>query len=174
MPPTIRILWKIFYDFSRKFLTTTSSLRHGTEVGSAPPTMSTGLQSIQWLRRKKSWTFARDRDDSLVMVDVNGGGGRVMVPGNIMRDPRVFRLNINLWIFELLLQLKFSLSAGSSSPQTSSTSCWPSDPRGCSGTPSLLSTTSTTLPPAGRSHSFFIWNATLKCIDNAEAKHGCR
>ena len=31
-----------------------------------------------------------------MMVDVNGGGGRVMVPGNIMRDPRVFRLNINL------------------------------------------------------------------------------
>ena len=123
---------------------------------------------------QKSWTFARDRDDSLVMVDVNGGGGRVMVPGNIMRDPRVFRLNINLWIFELLLQLKFSLSAGSSSPQTSSTSCWPSDPRGCSGTPSLLSTTSTTLPPAGRSHPFFIWNASLECIDHAEAKHGCR
>ena len=53
MPPTIRILWKIFYDLFRKFLTTTSSLKHGTEVGSAPPTMSTGLQSIQWLRRKK-------------------------------------------------------------------------------------------------------------------------
>ena len=39
----------------------------------------------------------RDRDDSLVMVDVNGGGGRVMVPGNIMRDPRVFRLNMRHW-----------------------------------------------------------------------------
>jgi len=47
-----------------------------------------------------SWVSAsnyvyRDRDDSLVMVDVNGGGGRVMVPGNIMRDPRVFRFKLS-------------------------------------------------------------------------------
>ena len=88
--------------------------------------------------------------------------------------PQSFQVEYKCLIFELPLQLKFSLSAGSSSPQTSSTSCWPSDPRGCSGTPSLLSTTSTTLPPAGRSHPFFIWNAALECIDHAEAKHGCR
>ena len=48
------------------------------------------MNGIVSLKKLSSWKF-RDRDDSLVMVDVNGGGGRVMVPGNIMRDPRVFR-----------------------------------------------------------------------------------
>ena len=43
------------------------------------------LSRILSVKKHSSWKF-RDRDDSLVMVDVNGGGGRVMVPGNIMRD----------------------------------------------------------------------------------------
>ena len=43
------------------------------------------MNGIVSLKKLSSWKF-RDRDDSLVMVDVNGGGGRVMVPGNIMRD----------------------------------------------------------------------------------------
>ena len=33
----------------------------------------------------------RDVDDSLTMVSVGGGGGRIIVPGNVMRSPRVFR-----------------------------------------------------------------------------------
>ena len=106
---------------------------------------------ISLKKKHSSWKF-RDRDDSLVMVDVNGGGGRVMVPGNIMRDPRVFRWH--LWeslnlvqasIKELLAiflrdqksnithLLQIFFPTGSSFPQTSSTSCWPSGPRGSSG-----------------------------------------
>ena len=33
----------------------------------------------------------RDVDESLVMVDAAGGPGRVIVPGRVMRSPRVFR-----------------------------------------------------------------------------------
>ena len=39
--------------------------------------------------------FFRDVDESLVMVSAGGGGGRVIVPGNIMRDPRVFRFKLS-------------------------------------------------------------------------------
>ena len=37
----------------------------------------------------------RDVDESLIMVSAGGGGGRVIVPGNIMRDPRVFRFKLS-------------------------------------------------------------------------------
>ena len=37
----------------------------------------------------------RDVDESLIMVSANGGSGRVIVPGNIMRDPRVFRFKLS-------------------------------------------------------------------------------
>merc|ERR1719242_1214655 len=37
----------------------------------------------------------RDVDESLVMVDAAGGAGRVIVPGNVMRDPRVFRFKLS-------------------------------------------------------------------------------
>jgi len=37
----------------------------------------------------------RDVDESLVMVSASGGSGRVIVPGNIMRDPRVFRFKLS-------------------------------------------------------------------------------
>ena len=109
------------------------------------------LSRILSVKKHSSWKF-RDRDDSLVMVDVNGGGGRVMVPGNIMRDPRVFRWHfwesLNLLqasskeLLALILRfqksnithlLQISFPTGSSFPQTSSTSCWPSGPRGSSG-----------------------------------------
>ena len=39
--------------------------------------------------------FYRDVDESLVMVDARGGPGRVIVPGNVMRDPRVFRFKLS-------------------------------------------------------------------------------
>ena len=109
------------------------------------------MNGIVSLKKLSFWKF-RDRDDSLVMVDVNGGGGRVMVPGNIMRDPRVFRWHfwesLNLLqasskeLLALILRfqksnithlLQISFPTGSSFPQTSSTSCWPSGPRGSSG-----------------------------------------
>ena len=37
----------------------------------------------------------RDVDESLVMVDARGSPGRVIVPGNVMRDPRVFRFKLS-------------------------------------------------------------------------------
>ena len=37
----------------------------------------------------------RDVDESLVMVDAAGGPGRVIVPGSVMRDPRVFRFKLS-------------------------------------------------------------------------------
>ena len=37
----------------------------------------------------------RDVDDSLIMVSVGGGGGRIIVPGNVRRSPRVFRFKLS-------------------------------------------------------------------------------
>jgi len=37
----------------------------------------------------------RDVDESLIMVSASGGSGRIIVPGNIMRDPRVFRFKLS-------------------------------------------------------------------------------
>ena len=37
----------------------------------------------------------RDVDDSLIMVSVGGGCGRIIVPGNVMRSPRVFRFKLS-------------------------------------------------------------------------------
>ena len=37
----------------------------------------------------------RDVDESLLMVSAAGGSARVIVPGNIMRDPRVFRFKLS-------------------------------------------------------------------------------
>merc|ERR1719436_1915181 len=37
----------------------------------------------------------RDVDESLVMVDAAGGPGRVIVPGRVMRSPRVFRFKLS-------------------------------------------------------------------------------
>ena len=37
----------------------------------------------------------RDVDESLVMVDAAGGPGRVIVPGSVMRNPRVFRFKLS-------------------------------------------------------------------------------
>ena len=37
----------------------------------------------------------RDVDDSLIMVSVGGGSGRIIVPGNVMRSPRVFRFKLS-------------------------------------------------------------------------------
>ena len=34
-------------------------------------------------------------DESLVMVSAAGGPGRVIVPGNVMRNPRVFRFKLS-------------------------------------------------------------------------------
>ena len=39
--------------------------------------------------------YIRDVDESLVMVDARGSPGRVIVPGNVMRDPRVFRFKLS-------------------------------------------------------------------------------
>ena len=37
----------------------------------------------------------RDEDESLIMVSAGGGGGRIIVPGNVMRSPRVFRFKLS-------------------------------------------------------------------------------
>ena len=47
------------------------------------------------MSRKIIFFYFRDVDESLVMVSAGGGGGRVIVPGNIMRDPRVFRFKLS-------------------------------------------------------------------------------
>ena len=43
----------------------------------------------------KHFDDCRDVDESLVMVDARGSPGRVIVPGNVMRDPRVFRFKLS-------------------------------------------------------------------------------
>ena len=56
-----RIFFKIFLQICRKFLTTTSSLKHGMEVGSALPTTSTGFYNERHSKSEKTFILKIQR-----------------------------------------------------------------------------------------------------------------
>ena len=128
----------------RKFLTTTSSLKHGMEVGSALPTTSTGFYNERHSKSEKTFILKIQRPRR---QPCDGGRERRWGTshGSWKHHERPQSIQVTLLgisepgssyqqgasRFSHLLQISFP--TGSSFPQTSSTSCWPSGPRGSSG-----------------------------------------